>query len=449
MSHPPQKAKMLNLFLFTILTTSFRSCSAITYPKGNLTPEYINGAGDYKTCHKTTTVFGVHVCITKKAWATGSSVGSKLNHIVQVFYQLLDNDGDGIADAPKVVAEMIKKPRYLYIPTKGDGDRRLTSHRRLMPEKGTGQMTGIEEAFPFSCDVPRWRGASQTDRTTWLAKRSETGDASNGQKTDGENDDKDDGNRRRLTTDTCCHNNRDATVEEIHHLITNAAMDLWSDKWKGVKTSTAGQAAFAANANCGWGYLKTFKKPNGANPTCTGQYAYSDPTCEEECAVTEGLFWSSVSYMGGLFTDVRAASVANEFLMTVPDASMKAAVNSKNKNAKTLEEGSPALYGLVSDTTSEKNKWMPSIMPDGIYCVGNGGDGGNGNSNDCTNPYANVLSDGKCDCAGNKICAESMLKKTGIGNENKPAKGSGVQKTLGNEVVALLLLSLASLFSLV
>ena len=86
---------MLNLFLFTILTTSFRSCSAITYPKGTVTPEYINGAGDYKTCHKTTTVFGVHVCITKKAWATGSSIGSKLNHIVQVFYQLLDNDGDG------------------------------------------------------------------------------------------------------------------------------------------------------------------------------------------------------------------------------------------------------------------------------------------------------------------------------------------------------------------
>ena len=62
--------------------------------------------------------------------------------------------------------------------------------------------------------------------------------------------------------------------------------------------------------------------------------------------------------------------------MTVPDASMKAGVSAKNKNAKTLEEGSKALFDLVSDTTSEKNKWLPAIMPDGIYCVGNGGDGG-------------------------------------------------------------------------
>ena len=322
--------------MLALLSLYACTCSAITYPKGTVTPIYIDGAGAYAVCHKTTTVFGVHVCFTKKAWATGSSVGSKLNHIVQVLYQLLDNDGDGNADAPLVVAKMIQEPYFLYVPTEGDADRRLTGtarHRQRflsgMPNMGVAQKTGIEEAFPFSCDVPRWRGASQTDRTSWLAKRTETGDAKHGMKQGGGggkdngnediDDDDDDGDRRRrrrrrLTTATCCHNQRDATVEEVHHLIANTAQSIWPLKWKGDKTSTAGQAAFAANGNCGWGYLKTYKDPKGLNPTCTGQYAYDDVTCKVECAVTEGLWWSSVTYIGGLFTDTRAASVANEYL---------------------------------------------------------------------------------------------------------------------------------------
>ena len=32
-----------------------------------------------------------------------------------------------------------------------------------------------------------------------------------------------------------------------------------------------------------------------------------------------------------------------------------------------LEKGSPELYALVSDTTSDGHKWLPSIMPDGDY----------------------------------------------------------------------------------
>ena len=36
-------------------------------------------------------------------------------------------------------------------------------------------------------------------------------------------------------------------------------------------------------------------------------------------------------------------------------------------NARTLQSGSPDLYALVSDTTSEGHAWLPSVMPDGKY----------------------------------------------------------------------------------
>ena len=36
-------------------------------------------------------------------------------------------------------------------------------------------------------------------------------------------------------------------------------------------------------------------------------------------------------------------------------------------NAISLQAGSPALYALVADTTSEGHAWLPAIMPDGRY----------------------------------------------------------------------------------
>eukprot|EP00536_Pseudo-nitzschia_multiseries_P016648 jgi/Psemu1/313411/fgenesh1_kg.1187_\ len=36
-------------------------------------------------------------------------------------------------------------------------------------------------------------------------------------------------------------------------------------------------------------------------------------------------------------------------------------------NAVSLQSGSPKLYAMVSDTTSEGHAWLPNIMPDGKY----------------------------------------------------------------------------------
>ena len=52
------------------------------------------------------------------------------------------------------------------------------------------------------------------------------------------------------------------------------------------------------------------------------RYAYDDVTCDEACIVVEGIYWASVSYMGGLYTQQRAASIQYEWLLATPDASM-------------------------------------------------------------------------------------------------------------------------------
>ena len=83
----------------------------------------------------------------------------------------------------------------------------------------------------------------------------------------------------------------------------------------------------------------------------------------------EGIYWASVAYIGGLYTQQRAASIQNEWLLATPDASM--AVEPPGvANAISLQAGSPDLYALVADTTSVGHAWLPAIMPDGRYNAG-------------------------------------------------------------------------------
>merc|ERR1712176_1306524 len=119
----------------------------------------------------------------------------------------------------------------------------------------------------------------------------------------------------------------------------------------------------------------------GENPKCTGTYAYNDATCTEDCRVIEGIYWASVSWIGGLCTSAYASDSGNEWLMTVPDSSM-AALPKKYKNAVTLEEGSPDLYKFISDTTSKKHLWLPRIMPNGVYTPSDTGPTPNPTNND-------------------------------------------------------------------
>jgi len=308
-------------------------------PAPPFTLVYTDGSGLFKKCKKVTQVFSVTICYTTKAWDKGDK--KKIDHIAHVLAQLIDNNGDGFVDDPDLIDYIVKKNMHMFVPF-NDND----SKQAPYPDKGEGQMTGLWEATLNSCSVPSNRGASDTDRSTWSSVVDNTPGS------------------------TKCNPKRDATVEEIHHLLAAGAAKFYPDKWGTTTSSKSGSLVMALNGNCGWGYTKNWVDPGGTKSKCTGTYAYDDKTCDENCIIIEGVYWASVSWIGGLFTTEYAREVGNEWLMTVPDSSMKALPETYS-NARTLEEGAPELYKFISDTTSPGHLWLPSIMPNGIYKVGN------------------------------------------------------------------------------
>jgi len=289
------------------------------------------------SCGKVTTVFGVPICVSTSAWAASPS---KANHVAHVFYQLLDNDADGVPDDSSLHSHMVSKGYLLWVPSNESDS---TNDGTWPSSVGQTQMTAIDETFPNSCDVPANRGASATDRSTWGAAVGNT---------------------------SGCDTGRDASTEEILHLMTHAASELYPVLWGPSFSSTVGAALSAANGNCGWGYLNNYIDPSSNN--CQGQFAYDDTTCDEECNVVEGIYWASVAYIGGLYTTTTTNFAKNEWLMATPDANMPVYPGGVS-NAVSLETGSPALYALVSDTTSPGHAWLPAIMPDGRYQGNPGG----------------------------------------------------------------------------
>ena len=174
------------------------------------------------SCGRVTTVFGVPICVSTAAWEASPS---KANHIAHVFYQLLDNDANGVPDDPAVHSQMVSKGYLLWVPASETDN----YNNGFWPDGvGTSQMTAIDETVINTCDAPTNRGASATDRSTWPAA---------------------------VGSQSGCNPDRDATTEEILHLITHAAGQLYPTLWGATFSSAAGSALSAANGNCGWGYL--------------------------------------------------------------------------------------------------------------------------------------------------------------------------------------------------
>ena len=365
-----------------------------------VSPAWTAGAGYLSDCARTTQVFGVPICVTQAAYNSGET--AKINHIANVMAQLLDNDADGVVDDSAVVNKMVSDNYFLFVAL-SESD----SESASFPSQGRGQLSGIWEAWPNACDVPTNRGAT-TDRSTWAAAL----DPSNG-----------------------CRYERDATTEEILHLITEAASELWPSKWGKSYSSSAGAALNAANGNCGWGYSNNWIDPGSKG--CSGQYAYDDDTCDVGCIVVEGIYWASISYIGGLYYNGRASSIAREWLMPTPDDGMTL-IPSGVDNARTLQNGSPALYELISDTTSTGHAWLPATMPDGNY-QGNataafgagstpigGGGGGSGGDEPCFPSAASVRS------------ADGTLKRVDSLKEGDEIVVAFAEGTLGTDTVSLL-----------
>ena len=315
-------------------SSSFLLLASLAAAGAKITPVWGTGAGTWLApCARVTKIFDIPICLTTATWNICSSDPTKCNHIANVVAQLMDNDADGKVDDAAVHKHM-KDNKYFIITPATDADSESETN---MPNEGKSQMSGLWEAVPNCCDVPANRGASQTDRSTWAAA---------------------------IGTTAGCNTQRGATTEEVLHLITEAAAALYPAKWGGSYSSTAGAAVQATNGNCGWGYSGNYQNPSTSS--CVGQYAYDDSTCDARCIVVEGIYWAIVSYIGGLYTSDRASSVSQEWLMCTPDDGMTI-VPSGVSNAATLQSGSAALFALVGDSTSDGNKWIPAIMPDGAY----------------------------------------------------------------------------------
>ena len=227
------------------------------------TPTWVPGSGNWAGCAKTTTVFGVTICLTPAAAAGG--LAAKANHVANVVAQLLDNDADGAVDCTTTTNKMVSENFYLFVPA-SNADSEAAESSGMVQPAGVGQMSHLGEAVPNSCDTPTNRGASATDRATWAAAKDTTAG---------------------------CDAGRDATTEEVLHLITEAAAQLWPAKWGRSFASTAGALIRATNGNCGWGFSSDYKDPS--TNACVGQYAYDDDTCDEACIVVEGIYWAIVS----------------------------------------------------------------------------------------------------------------------------------------------------------
>lgn len=297
-------------------------------------PEFAEGSGWLSSCHKFTNVFGVVACFSEAAWTTSPA---KCSHIANVMAQLLDNDEDGQVDDPDVLAEMLRRGAVLFVPATED-------EMTIPPLMGQTQMSGLWEAQPNSCMVPKFRGASQTDPRTWGAAR--------------------DTNAGVDTGAMSCVLSRDATFEEMLHLITESASAVYPDLWGQTSASKAGAAIEAANGNCGNGHSGNYINPSSTS--CQGQYAYDDETCDSRCIIVEGIYWAVASFTGGLYTTNLAGFAEREWLMSTPDDSLVVLPEGVT-NARSLESGSPALYALVKDTSSSGHAWLPAQVPTGVY----------------------------------------------------------------------------------
>ena len=162
---------------------------AVASSLGVLSPTWQTQGALSNSCGAWTSVFDVTICVTVASWATPANRG-RCDHVANVLAQLLDNDADGEVDDASVVTHMVENNYVLWVPAT-EADSENSPH----PNVAVGQMTGLWEAIPNSCDTPSNRGAT-ADRSTWAAATDTSG--------------------------ASCDPSRDATTEECLHLITTA-----------------------------------------------------------------------------------------------------------------------------------------------------------------------------------------------------------------------------------
>ena len=195
-------------------------------------------------------VFGVTVV------ATASTPTAKVDHAAAVMAQYLDNDADGEADNPAVVAALV------------------ANQATLVMAATSAELEGLSEATYAALDA---RGALQDlygDETAPVGAF-------------------------------------DASLEEVHHLLLNYGWAVvFPDELAQAKGSEIADAMDVARG----GYFETIPNayPAGA------WYSYDDATCDYVCMITEYTYWAHTSLLGA--QEGRSREIGNEWrLGTVAD----------------------------------------------------------------------------------------------------------------------------------
>ena len=247
-------------------------------------------------------VFGVHV------FATASTAEAKVLHAANVLAQYLDNDEDGQADDPNIVAAMVAaKASVVMFATPAE-----------------------EESYDLGAlgDIEMYTIGLFGDETV-IGYPDQTSEF-------------------------------DASLEEILHLVTDAG---WAGAYPADFAAATGStvAAYMDAARGGHfeengpddceddsaGASGCALPPGGIYPGAAW-YTYDDPTCSYGCMITEYLYWATTSILGGQAAAGRFDEISGEWPLNT---------------AALVASGDPDIYALLT----ANGYALPTLLPDGDY----------------------------------------------------------------------------------
>ena len=247
---------------------------------------------------KRTSVFGIWIL------GTSQTPTSKISHAAHVMAQYLDNDEDGFADDPAVLARMQSRNATLVMFANNQQAESTRVFENLQDNIHIQDLYGSEThpGYPQSNDQ------------------------------------------------------FDAALEEVLHLITSAGWSLEYPAAFGedpdslltdaMDTARGGRYQEWSEDDCDGGGQCAL--PPGGNYSTSAWYTYDDDTCSYRCMATEYLYWAMTSILGGQAGNQRLDEISQEW-----------SLNTESKVA----SGDPPIYNLLTDSGYA----LPTQLPDGNY----------------------------------------------------------------------------------
>jgi len=302
-------------------------------------------------------VFGIPIIAGTKF---GDKIGKKkLNHVASVMAELLDQDSDGCVDDPNVLRNLLVKEVHPIPPNpKVNYQFRKTF---VLPNKKT-HLSKKQKKARAAANMAMLRIAMKNDKH--IGFQSET-DIDFPQI-------KPQYSVHQMCNKTVC--NKDNTVEEIFHFITNYGYSKAYSKIFGTNWSSPSNLTKAMDIARGKRMKKTPKKQSNYPKKAWSRYA--DTTCKYGCQATEYLWWGYCSYSGTC-----AGRSGNKVpILSQPDS----VLNQWEKEFKLLKKTQLAktdkpLYKLFDASAKKTAAYRLATKPvDGTYtgckkCVRKGG----------------------------------------------------------------------------